>query len=128
MAVVPITINGVLYDKTARTTQAVLISGTLSIQGLTVGGGPILPPDEVPPDVVDPPLVIWGGPIDPYPDHGLPMPQPPFPPDQPPSQIEKPHPGWNWKPSTPDSPQAGWYYVYVPAQGSPSPKDPLGKK
>lgn len=71
MAAVAIEISGVLYNKVKRTTEPVLIRGMASIIGLEVGGGPIIPPSPG-----DPPG-IWGGPIDPYPDHGLPQPRPP---------------------------------------------------
>lgn len=123
MAGVPVTIRGTMYpkDKSVKPYPFTLL-GVAEITGLQVGGGPILPPDEVPP--VDPPLVIWGGPIDPYPDIGFPMPQPPFPPNNPPVNPEPPHEGWNFKPSTPSNPSSGWYYLYVPGPGDPQPKRP----
>ena len=107
MAAVEVTISGVLYDKVNRTTQPVVLIGEATLTGLGVGGGPIIPPGQ-PPGPVDPgygkpmpPSQIWGGrpgpgeggswvprppyvsggPIDPYPDAGLPIPQPPLPPD-----------------------------------------------
>ena len=58
---------------------------------------------------------IWGGPIDPYPDHGLP--EPPLPPDQPPATPQPPHEGWNWS-----SAKSGWYYLYIPGPGDAGPK------
>ena len=120
MAAVPVTIQCMVYprDKSGAPYPATLV-GFASITGLTIGGGPIIPHDEVPP--VDPPLVIWGGPIDPYPDHGLPV--PPTPPDQPPPSGDKVHAGWNFNDgSNPSYPNVGWYYVYIPAPGSAQPK------
>ena len=121
MAAVPVTIQCMIYprDKSGDPYPATIV-GFASITGLTVGGGPILPPDEVPPGEVQPPLVIWGGPIDPYPDHGLP--EPPTPPDQPPATPTPPHEGWNFNNgSNPDYPNVGWYYVYVPSPTDPQP-------
>lgn len=68
MAEVPIQISGVLYDKTARTEQSVVLMGKASIIGLSVGGGPIIPPDTG--DGGKPPGT-WGG-------AGEPMPTPPI--------------------------------------------------
>ena len=113
MAGVPITFRGTMYPKNKTDPPyAFTAVGIANITGLSVGGGPILPPDEVPP--IEPPLVIWGGPIDPYPDHGLP--EPPQPPDKPPEGAPpKPHEGWNYNNgSNPDYPNTGWYFVYIP--------------
>lgn len=118
MAVVPVRISGVLYDKTARTQQAVLLIGSLSISGLEVGGGPILPPEEVPP--VEPPLTIWPNPpegIAPMPEHPIVIPDPITPPITPPDVPAAPHEGWNWSAA-----KAGWYYLYVPGPGQAQPK------
>ena len=54
MAAVPVIINGVLYpkEKGGQVIPAVFC-GYLSIEGLSVGGGPIAPPDQPP---VDPPI------------------------------------------------------------------------
>ena len=58
MAAVPVIINGVMYPKakgsgsTGQAVPAVFI-GALSIQGLEVGGGPVIPPDAPP---IDPPI------------------------------------------------------------------------
>jgi hypothetical protein len=116
MAEVPVLLHAFIYpkNKTVAPYPADIV-GFASIPGLSVGGGPILPPDQVPP--VDPPLVIWGGPIDPYPDQGPPAPQPPTPPEQPPATPEKPHEGWNWSAA-----KSGWYYLYVPGTGEAQPK------
>ena len=63
MAEVPIQISGVLYDKIARTQQSVVLMGNASIIGLSVGGGPIIPPDTTPPP---------GGPnVPPHPEHPI---------------------------------------------------------
>lgn len=51
---------------------AVMFSGKMSVEGG--------PPRTVTMTGTVAPLQIWGGPIDPYPDIGFPMPQPPFPP------------------------------------------------
>lgn len=129
MAAVPIAINGVFYpsnkmDKPIKGT----FFGNAFIPGLGIGGGPIIPPDQLPPDInPEPPLVIWGGPIDPYPDIGLPGPQPhpehPIvippepPPIQPPATPTLPHEGWNWSAA-----KSGWYYLYIPGEGEAGPK------
>lgn len=109
MAGIEITISGALYDKTARTTQAVLIVGEASLTGLGVGGGPIIPspPDEKPPR---PPLGIWGGPWDPpHPAH--PIVRPPDPPTEPPVDppVDPPSPQWSWV----WNPRYGWHPAYV---------------
>ena len=138
MAAVPVTIQAMIYprDKSGDPYPATIV-GFASITGLTIGGGPILPPDQVPP--IDPPLVIWGGPIDPYPDIGGPGPQPPagahpehpivLPPDQPPpvdpptTPDHKVHEGWNFNDgSNPTYPNVGWYYVYIPGPTDAQPK------
>ena len=114
MASVPVTIHAQIYpkDKSVKPYPATIV-GFASITGLEVGGGPILPPDEVPP--VDPPLTIWGGANEPFPGYGLP--DPPKPPDTPSAQPEKPHEGWNWSHA-----KSGWYYLYVPEEGTAEPK------
>lgn len=48
MAAVEVTITGTLYDKLNRTTQQVVLIGEASLTGLTVGGGPIIPPEQPP--------------------------------------------------------------------------------
>ena len=58
MAAVPVIINGVMYPKakgSGSLPQAIpaVFCGYLSIEGLSVGGGPIVPPDTPP---VDPPI------------------------------------------------------------------------
>ena len=135
MAAVPTVMYGMFYPpgKGQKPFMATF-KGVVWNPDLGIGGGPILPPDEVPP--VDPPLGIWGGPIDPYPDIGLPGPQPhpehpivlpPDPPTKPPdppvsTQPVKPN-AWNFNDgSNPTYPTAGWYYVHVPGPGQPQPK------
>ena len=119
MAVVPVIISGVLYPKNKKDPPvAATFVGNAAIAGLEVGGGPIIPPDEI--DEIpkpEPPLVIWGGPFDPpHPEHPIVLP-PDLPPDQPPAQPVPPHEGWNWSQA-----KSGWYYLYVPGQGEPGPK------
>jgi len=114
MAAVPVTISGVLFDKTARTQQPVLIIGMASLTGLGVGGGPIIPdkPDE------KPPLVIWGGGNEPFPTPPIVIPIPPdLQPPKPPGDAIKPPPpegGWGYHPDY------GW--GFFPAGTYPGPK------
>lgn len=126
MAAVEVTISGVLFDKTARTSQPVVLIGEATLTGLGVGGGPIPPSPGKPPG-------IWGGPIDPYPDHGLPgapgiwprpghpahpivLPpdKPTDPPTEPPTNPSDPAWSWCWNPNT------GWIPAYV-AEDKPHP-------
>lgn len=136
MADIPIQISGVLFDKTARTQQAVYLIGHASIVGLTVGGGPIIPPD----DVVQPPggqpphpaFPIWGPPGVDFPDKpgypptvgGGPIlpdtpPDPPeLPPGTPPNSVVKEAPasgGWGYYTDSSSS----LYPAYRPASGGP---------
>ena len=115
MAEVPITFQGMMYPKNKTVPPyAFTALGMASITGLQVGGGPIEPPPDI---VPEPPLVIWGGGgvgdhidwIMPYPPDG--------PPDPPPTQVQKPHEGWNWSVA-----KAQWYYLYVPGEGVAQPK------
>jgi hypothetical protein len=127
MAGVPITFRGTMYPKDKSGDPYPFTAlGVAEITGLHVGGGPILPPDEVPP--VQPPLVIWGGPFDPpHPEHPIVLPDPPVPPEQPPSgsTTDQVHPGWNFNDGkNPQYPNTGWYYVYIPGEGEASPKRP----
>lgn len=103
MAAVPVILNGVMVPKNrAAGDQPVpcVITGYLSIEGLEVGGGPIIPPDVTPPD---PPIDV--------------------PPDQPPPSLAvviKPAPvtgGWGLASS---GGQFQWFYA--PAQGGAGPK------
>lgn len=115
MASVPVTIVAMVYprNKTVEPYPAT-IQGFANITGLGVGGGPILPPDEVPP--VDPPLVIWGGGNEPFPTPPIFIP-PDLPPDNPPPKPVPPHEGWNWSAA-----KSGWYFLYVPRPGTAEPK------
>jgi hypothetical protein len=102
MASVPVTIDGVLFDKYGRTTQLVRLMGEAVITGLGIGGGPIIPPESgQPPDsgahpehpIYYPPH-IWG-PTDPRPTPPIYIP-PAVPPSMKPP--EAPEPG---SPTTP---------------------------
>ena len=102
MASVPITIDGVLFDKYGRTTQLVRLMGEASITGLGVGGGPIMPPDQPgkPPGGDH----IWGGGNEPFPTPpianvpGAPGYRPPKPPD-------------------PTEPPVHWKTIWTPTEG-----------
>lgn len=122
MAAVPVTIHAFVYpkNKTVAPFPATIV-GFASITGLEIGGGPIEPPPDIQPE---PPLVIWG-PGDPRPT--VPIAEPPWGwgnpppelPDPPPTQVEKPHEGWNWSVA-----KGQWYYLYVPGSGEAQPKRP----
>lgn len=121
MAVVEVTISGVLYDKYNRTGRPVTLIGDLSLTGLSVGGGPIVPP-PVDPNAPHPehPIMLpgmpgWG---DPHPAHPIVIPpslQPPDPPQNP-SEPKPPPPqgGWGWHP------EYGWGYFPMTG-GKPQP-------
>jgi len=108
-------------NKTVAPYPATIV-GLASIVGLEVGGGPIVPPPDIP---VEPPLVIWPNPPEgqaPIPSHPIALPGDPWwpsepPPDKPPAQVEKPHEGWNWSAAN-----SGWYYLYVPGKDQAQPK------
>lgn len=44
MAAVDVTISGILFDKLNRTQQNVVLIGEAVLTGLSVGGGPVIPP------------------------------------------------------------------------------------
>jgi hypothetical protein len=64
MAAVPVEITGMLYDLLNKSSQRVVLLGNASIFGLSVGGGPIFPPDQPPPGGPPghPEHPIWGPP------------------------------------------------------------------
>lgn len=129
MAEVPIQISGVLYDKQKRTQQSVVLMGKASIIGLSVGGGPIIPPDAggdgdhiwgptdprpTPPIHIPPttlpelPDHIWG-PNDPRPNPPIYLPEP-----RPPAgSLVDWHAVW--------SPETGWVVVGTPNVPHPAP-------
>jgi hypothetical protein len=121
MAYVPVTINGVAYPKNKKDPpMPVTIVGYAWVTGLSVGGGPVIPPEQLPPP---------GSGGFPHPDHTLPgdLPSPSHPivlppVDVPPPEIPtdpsvpKPPPadgGWGW------SPVYGW--GYFPGSGGAQP-------
>jgi hypothetical protein len=116
MSSVPVTIHCLVYpkDKSVKPYPATIV-GMASLTGVQVGGGPILPPEQVPP--VEPPLTIWPNPPEGsvLPEHPIVIPEPP--PEQPPASPSPPHEGWNWSAA-----KSGWYYLYVPGQGAAGPK------
>jgi hypothetical protein len=101
MAAVPVTFNGILYPKgkgSGSMPQAIpsVFIGMASLTGLSVGGGPIFPPDWGPPE--QPPIDV------PPPDL-----------DHPPHVVKEPPPtgGWGY------SPELGWAYFPGPMQPGP---------
>jgi len=106
MSAVPVIFNGVMYpkEKGGQVVPAVFI-GYLSIQGLSVGGGPIIPDNGGTPPI-DPPI---------------------DPPDQPPSSpgvvvVVKPAPvtgGWG---IATDNAGAQFQWFYTPGPGQAGPK------
>lgn len=107
MAAIPVIISGVLYDKKNKSQQVVTLMGSATIAGLSVGGGPIIPPD-IPPEAVPP--GIWQDPGGYNPDNpNQPWPEPP--PDQKPPFEAKV--GW--------TEENGWFVVLVPTGEHPSP-------
>lgn len=142
MAAVPVSLSGVLYDLTARTTQRVVFIGDASLSDVGVGGGPIIPPGTSPP-VVWPgpgpshPIVLpgdpsWGGGGQPppsgahpshpiyypgaHPEHPIVIPEPPTEPPDPPDEVKPPPEdgGWGWHPDY------GWGYFPM-GGGKPQP-------
>jgi len=99
MAAVEVTITGMLYDKTARTSQSVVLVGEASLTGLELGGGPM------PGGPGRPPLGIWGG-------GGVPMPTPPI------------HLGPGGEPQPPGIWGGGGVPMPTPPIYIPSPPDP----
>lgn len=110
MAAVPVTIVGFITDPSDPSAGAaakpVIIVGQLSLTGLTIGGGPIIPPEQPPgiwgptdprptPPIQLPPWAggwqpgIWG-PTDPRPTPPIYIPPPG---SQPPPNVEPPEAG-----------------------------------
>ena len=122
MTEVPIQISGVLYDKTARTQQSVVLMGKASIMGLSVGGGPIVLPPDPPPVEGQPPgqptFPIWGPPgVELPPGSGYPpVAGHPLPPG-----TEPPKPIDNWEAKAFWTPATGWGVVIVPVGDQPIP-------
>jgi len=131
MAAVPVTIKGTLTTKATKEggesgQQDCLLCGLLHITGLAVGGGPVVPPDELPPG--KPMFPIWGPPGTDFPDKPgyppvathpivLPDPPPPFPEPPTPPAVKPPPPegGWGYHPDY------GW--GFFPGTGlTPGPK------
>jgi hypothetical protein len=117
MAAVPVQIDGVLWDVAQKKGTKVTLIGQASIFGLSVGGGPIIPPDVVPPDPGQPPGApihpIWGPPGFNPPGPGMPPGiggGPIIPPDVPPG-LQPPVPPQPGDPTTvvpPPAGSAGW--------------------
>ena len=129
MAEVPVTLIAVispLGKAASDQPYPALISGKMSITGLGIGGGPIVPPSTP----VEPPLGIWG-PTDPRPTPPIYIPGPPaggcdpphpahpivLPPvDVPPIDPGGPDLGWEvqayWTPTN------GWGVAIVPKEGT----------
>ena len=104
MAAVPVILNGIMYPKAKGANDKpvpAVFCGYLSIQGLEVGGGPIIPPDAPP---IDPP--IDPPPTDPGPSVVV---------------VVKPAPvtgGWGLATDADHS----FKWFFVPAQGGAGPK------
>jgi hypothetical protein len=142
MAGIPITITGQLFDQ-AGNSQPVTLIGNASIVGLTVGGGPIIPPDAgsppqpahpifIPPQpahpIVLPPdggsggppgtptFPIWGPPgVEFPPGSGYP-PVAGHPLPEPPTEGATPI--FNWHAQVVWSPPTGWAVILVPGEGA----------
>ena len=138
MAAVPVQIDGVLWDHASKSGRKVSLIGNATLVGLTVGGGPIVPPEGA-----EPPLGMWG-PNDPRPTPPIyhPGDKPPGmwgpndPRPTPPIYMPKPPPEYPNAPEgdKPPPPEGGWGYVsdhgygwgYFPAQADKPhpPQDP----
>ena len=105
MAAVPVILNGVMYPKgRGADDQPVpaVFCGYLSIDGLSVGGGPVIPPDATPPD---PPIDVI----------------PPDPPGPSVAVVVKPAPATGgWGIATDAGGSFKWFYV--PGGQQPGPK------
>jgi hypothetical protein len=135
MAAVPVQIDGVLWDQAQKKGTKVTLIGQASILGLTIGGGPIFPPDTSPPEPGPPghpEHPIWGPPgIELPPGAGFPPvaghPLPPIPPTgEPPGRPTFPiwgPPGIELPPGSGYPPVAGHP---LPPPGTEPPKPILG--
>jgi hypothetical protein len=111
MAAVPIQIDGVLWDHALKAGRKVSLIGQSFIYGLSVGGGPIFPPDTTPPDSGL------------HPEHPIvePPPDPPeVPPGTPPGSVVKEAPAGGWGYYT--DANSALYAAYRPANGQSGPK------
>lgn len=114
MAAVPLAISGVIYDKADKSAKNVFLIGLSYNPSLQIGGGPIIPPEQMPPEV-DPPLVIWGDPGGYNPDApGQPWPEPP--------EGEKPP----FEAKVAWTEETGWVVVLVPTGAHPTPSRKRG--
>lgn len=122
MAAVPIQIDGVLWDHAQKKGTKVSLIGHAFILGLSVGGGPIIPPDTTPPDGglhPEHPIVL-------PPDNGGAHPEHPIvmPPDQPPPTGTPDEDGFLKAPPA----EGGWGYhkdyqwLYKPRADQAQPK------
>ena len=127
MASVKIQIDGVLWHAAAKRGEKVSLIGDAAIFGVTVGGGPIIPPpDSGGGDHPEHPIVPPGG--YPHPEHPIVLPpdEPPnIPPDVPdpvpPSSVIKPPPvtgGWGLH----STENGSLYWSYFPGPGAAMPK------
>jgi hypothetical protein len=147
MSSVPIQIDGVLWNHALKAGTKVSLIGQAHILGLSVGGGPIIPPDTSPPSPGEPghPIVPPGG--YPHPEHPIALPPidgaPPGSPGSPEHPIVVPPPDGGAEPGhpivippptnppsegKPPPPEGGWGWHpqwgwgYFPGQTNPGPK------
>jgi hypothetical protein len=118
MAAVPVILNGVMAPKGKAAGDKpvpAVFAGYLSIAGLEVGGGPIIPAPE-PPGEPTHPIVLPPDPVDP------PIDPPTTPPSGSTVVVIKPAPatgGWGVA-CNPDGTNLTWFYV--PGAGGAGPK------
>lgn len=120
MAAVPIYVIGTITTAAPKAGEVdpsgikqCVIHGLATIEGLSVGGGPIIPP-ATPPSGAHPEHPIY------YPPGSLPHPEHPIvlPPDQPPGETPPPiDSNWKWA----WNPAQGWHPAFVPESGKPQP-------
>jgi hypothetical protein len=127
MAALPVTLVGV--DQNGN---AVAIVGSISMTGVGVGGGPVMPPwwpghpeHPIPPTVWPTPPT-GGSPLPPWwpghPEHPIPPVVWPTPPIQPPGGGTPPQgPQIEWKVAW--SPTTGWIVVGIPSGEHPTPSE-----